>query len=125
MKSVSFDRQDKEWSSGGKNAKEHKLKFDKGSGAHKISFLVGTPQGRYEFNQDDPIWVKEDNGNCPAAPCSHPDIEVEKCNLTQLVIENKNDAKATLRYQLNVFDNVKSEWCPIDPIIDNGGNGRL
>lgn len=118
---VSFERSGGEWSAGGKKAKEHKMKFEKDSGEHKVSFNIGTPTGRYLFNQDDPIWVKSDDGKCPESACSHVDIEVEDCKPTRLVINNKNSAAGLLRYQLNVYDTADREWCPIDPIIDNGG----
>lgn len=120
---ISFERDSGEWNSAGKKAKDHKMAFGKGSGAHTVVFHVGTPTGRYQFSEEDPIWVKEDDGECPDAACSYPDIEVKSCKSTQLIIENKNDTKARLRYQLNVYDTEKSEWCPIDPIMDNGGHG--
>lgn len=121
---VSFERHGNEWSADGKHAKEHKMKFDKGSGKHKVAFNIGTPVGRYLFNQDDPIWVKADDGECPQAASSHSDIEVEDCRPTRLVINNKNETEGPLRYQLNVYDTANREWCPIDPILDNGGHNR-
>lgn len=125
MPSVSFERSSKEWKTSGKAAKEHKLKFEKDTGPHNIEFLIGTPTGRYEFDLSDPIWVKADDGNCPTQKGSHPDIKVVEKKATRLVIENSNDQKAMLRYQLNVIDTEDGDRpCPIDPIIDNGGKGR-
>lgn len=120
---VSFERHGNEWRADGKRAKEHKLAFGKATGPHKIAFHVGTPTGRFQFSEDDPIWVKIDDGECPDSTCSHPDIEVLDCKPTRLVVENRNDSEAVLRYQLNVYDRVNSQWCPVDPIIDNGGHG--
>lgn len=121
---VSFERNDGEWNATGKKAKEHKMRFDKDSGEHKVAFNIGTPVGRYRFREDDPIWVKADDGECPQSASSHSDIVVEDIKPTRLVITNKNETEAVLRYQLNVYDTTNSEWCPIDPILDNGGRTR-
>jgi hypothetical protein len=123
-KIVSFERHGSDWKTGGKHAKDHKMKFDAGSGAQTVTFYIGTPAGRFTFNEKDPIWVTLDDGECPTTPCSYQDITVTRCHGPELVIENANQEKARLRYQLNVYDRDKKEWCPIDPIMDNGGKTR-
>jgi hypothetical protein len=123
-KTVSFERHGRDWKAGGKHAKDHKMKFDKDSGPHTITFNIGTPTGRFTFNEEDPIWVKLDDGQCPDAACSYQDIIVTSCRGPQLVVENANEEEARLRYQLNVYDRQQEEWCPIDPIMDNGGKTR-
>ena len=122
-RNVSFGRHGKDWQADRKHAKDHELTFDKGS-EDSITFYIGTPAGRFTFNEEDPIWVKiDDDGECPKKPCSHPDIRVESCHGPRLVVHNANQEKARLRYQLNVYDREEKEWCPIDPIMNNGGKG--
>jgi hypothetical protein len=120
---ISFERRDGQWLAGGRPAQEHVIRFDKGSGPHKVKFHVGTPTGRYIFNEEDPIWIKEDDGNCPEEKCSHEDISVKQCGPTMLMIENKNQSAGKFRYQLNVYDTHQDEYCPVDPIMENGGHG--
>lgn len=121
---VSFEFRDGEWMTGGKPAKSHKLTFGEKSGPHVIQFRVGHPTGRFRFVESDPIWVKDDDGECPAEPSSNADIKVKTCVPTMLMIENSNEKAANLRYQLNVFDDHDKVHRPIDPIMTNGGNGR-
>ena len=120
---VSFERDGDDWKCGSTKAQNHVLKFDKDTGPHIVKFHIGTPTGRYVFSEKDPIWLKADDGKCPRIPCYEGDIEVENCGQTMLTIKNKNEVKGKLRYQLNVYDRQNEEYCPIDPVIDNGGHG--
>ena len=121
---MSFHRDGDDWKCGSTKAKDHVLKCGMGTGPHIVKFHIGTPDGRYEFTED-PIWVKTDDGKCPDSACSHEDITVQNRGKTMLTIKNENQETAKLRYQLNVYDNHKNEYCPIDPVIDNGGHGKI
>lgn len=99
-----------------------RLKLDKGSGKHDISFVLHDQSGQgLRFDTGDPIWIDEDAPCPPTAGVSTDQLSVTGCTADALSTTNANDGRAReLRYQLNFIANDGSrQTC--DPIIDNGG----
>ena len=106
----------------GMKPNQARLKLDKGSGKHDISFVLHDQSDRgLKFITNDPIWGDED-APCPPTPGITSDqLNVTGCTADTLSTTNANNGQAReLRYQLNFIANDGSrQTC--DPIIDNGG----
>ena len=115
------------WEVGGKPAKDHETKIDKGAKPEKIDFLIesdpSVEQLELRIDSNSPFEVGVDNGNCPPNGDPTDQIEVLSCDSDRVRIRDLNTGPAqTLRYQLNVVDKDGNAH-PCDPIILNGGAG--
>lgn len=114
-----------DWEVDGKKPDESKLKLERDSGGHEITFDLDPDhvlKGRgLRFNCAYPIFVHDTVETCPSSGVDDQ-IEVFECSRGSLTIYDKNtgDSKM-LRYQLNfVEDDGAAPVC--DPIIENGGS---
>lgn len=113
-----------DWELDGKKPDESKLKLERDSGGHEITFDLDPDhvlKGRgLRFNCAYPIFVHDNVATCPSSGVDGQ-IEVLECSRGSLTIFDKNSGpEKMLRYQLNfVEDGGKVQVC--DPIIENGG----
>jgi hypothetical protein len=103
-----------------------KIKVDKDSGPHLISFELPQNQTTISFDRSDPIWVQA--GSKPTKKTEHDQIPawVVTEDGKELVLLDLNDNDSSqgtleLHYQLNFASPTK----PLDPIIENGGGPKL
>lgn len=106
----------------GAKANHARLKLEKGSGPHDISFRLYDQTGRgLQFNTSDPIWVDEDAPCPPSAGVSTDQLAIIECAPDRLSTVNQNSGRPReLRYQLN-FIAADGSQAKCDPIVDNGG----
>lgn len=103
-----------------------KIKVDKDSGPHLISFELPQNQTTISFDRSDPIWVQA--GSKPTKKTEHDQIPawVVTEDGKELILLDLNDNDSSqgtleLHYQLNFASPTK----PLDPIIENGGGPKL
>ena len=87
----------------------------------RIEFkLQGSASGKLDFKESDPLWAQD--GTCPTARSSDPDICIVDVKKNKLEINDRNTRQADLYYRLNFVDRTGGDhyW---DPIIRNGGGG--
>lgn len=99
------------------------LKIDKNPihvprGQHDIVFSLDdrTENGPTKFNTNDPIYYAKGTA-CPNGGKNCPQLNVQSCSDSVLVVTDDNNGPDTMGYQLNFkYGNQK---VPLDPIIIN------
>jgi hypothetical protein len=122
-RNITFSWDDGEWKVGNYPAEDHVTEFKNTEPEQVVLQLTDdAEQAGYKFDTSDPIWIHAGE-SCPSKPQVCRGIAAEYCNNSVLVVRNDNAQKGRLRYQLNLLDRSNRK-CAIDPIWDNGGNGR-
>jgi len=111
-----------EWTIDGKSPKAAVHSFGRKSGPQDLHFNLDDRTGLGLRFDDDPIWVHENEGQCPPAGINTDQIQVSSVTPGKLTIHNQNDGAArTLHYQLNFLDGSGAS-VRVDPVIKNGGH---
>ena len=114
-----------DWEVDRKKPEQARLKLDRNSGGHEITFDLDPDQALknrgLRFQCAAPIFVHDEVATCPNSGVDKQ-IDVLECSRGTLKIFDKNTGpEKLLRYQLNfVESNGGAQVC--DPIIENGGS---
>ena len=117
-----------DWEVDNKKPEQARLKLEKDSGAHEITFDLDADRvlkhRGLRFQCAGPIFVHDNIADCPTSGLDEQ-IEVLECSRGTLRILDKNSGPAkVLRYQLNFVEKTgEAQVC--DPIIENGGGTRI
>ena len=123
-RNITFNYDDGEWKVGNFPAEDHVTTFRNTEPEQVVLQLTDEAEkAGYRFDTTDPMWIHA-GANCPKKPAGCRGIEPNYCSDSVLVVTNCNAEKGQLRYQLNVLDKSDKAHA-IDPIWDNGGNGRF